>query len=87
MMQFSNTEINKGGVVDLNYRQQVTFTGMLVGAVVGAIGATLWLEYLSGRELPENEATSIGFGDMARIVTATIALVRQVNALTDKKEE
>lgn len=73
--------------MELNYRQQVTFMGMLVGAALGMVGATIWLDHLSGREIPKNKATKIGYGDMARFVTATIALVRQVNELTSEKDE
>ncbi|MGH2545090.1 MAG: hypothetical protein ACRDIB_20055 [Ardenticatenaceae bacterium] len=73
--------------MELNYRQQVAFSGMLIGAALGAIGATLWLEYLSGREIPRTKATTLGWGDMARIATATIALVRQMNELTKEKDE
>ncbi len=71
----------------IQYRQQVTFVGMLIGAMLGAVGALLWLDHLSGREIPETKATTVGFGDMARIATAILALVRQVNALAAEKDE
>ena len=71
----------------LDYRRQVTFTGMILGAIVGAIGAMVWLDYLSGRELPATKQTTVGFGDMARVVTATLAIVRQINELAAEKDE
>ncbi len=73
--------------MELNYRQQVTFMGMLAGAAIGMVGATIWLDHLSGREIPENKSTKIGYGDLARFATATIALVRQVNELTREKDD
>lgn len=73
--------------MDLQYRQKVTFTGMLLGAMLGAIGAIVWLDYLSGREIPATKATTVGFGDMARIATATLALVRQINEMAREKDE
>ncbi len=73
--------------MNLQYRQQVTFVGMLIGAVLGAVGAALWLDHLSGKELPESAATKLGFGDMARIATATVALVRQVNEMVAIKDD
>jgi hypothetical protein len=72
--------------MNLNYRQQITFMGMLIGAALGAIGALVWLDHLSGREIPKTQATTIGFGDMARLATATVALVRQVNEMTREKD-
>jgi L-cysteine desulfidase len=73
--------------MQLSYRQQVTFLGMLIGAVVGAIGAALWMDYLSDGELSETRVASLGFGDVARLATATLALVRQVNDLMAPKDE
>lgn len=74
--------------MNVNYRQQVTFTGMLIGAMLGAVGATLWLQYLSSSDqVAKTKATTLGFGDMARIVTATLALLRQVNELTTVQDE
>ncbi len=72
--------------MQLKYRQQVTFAGMLLGAVLGALGALLWLDYLSGEEIPETKATTIGFGDAARIATATIALLRQLSEMAAEKD-
>jgi gas vesicle protein len=71
----------------LNYRQQITFIGMLVGAMIGAVAALVWLDRLSGREIPATKATTLGFGDAARIATATISLVRQVYEMTKEADE
>lgn len=73
--------------MNVSYRQQVTFMGMLIGAALGAIGAMVWMDHLAGEELPKTKATTVGFGDMARLATATIALVRQVNEMTRVKDE
>lgn len=73
--------------MQVHYRQQVTFLGMLVGAMLGAVGALIWLDYLSGREIPETQATTIGFGDAARILTATFALARQINEMARETDE
>lgn len=70
----------------LSYRQQVTFSGMLIGAMVGAIGALIWLDYRSDHKL-QRQAAALGFGDVARIVTATMALVRQVNEMVKDAKE
>ena len=71
----------------LQYRQQVTFLGMLVGATLGAVAALVWLDRLAGEEIEASKATTVGFGDIARILTASFALVRQINEMAKDKEE
>ncbi|HEX8681190.1 MAG TPA: hypothetical protein VF707_02680 [Ardenticatenaceae bacterium] len=73
--------------MQVSYRQQVTFVGMLIGAMLGAVAALIWLDRLSGRKLPATKATTLGFGDAARIATATISLVRQVYEMTKETDE
>ena len=72
--------------MDLGYRQQVAFMGMLVGAVVGGVAAVLWLDYRGDEELDRTKA-KMGYGDLARLTTATISLVRQVNQMAKLDEE
>ncbi len=73
--------------MELQYRQQIAFFGMLVGAIVGGIAALLWLDNFTEPELEENRVTKVGYGDMARLATATIALVRQINSLAKEDNE
>ena len=73
--------------MELQYRQQIAFFGMLVGAIVGGIAALLWLDNFTEPELEENRVTKVGYGDMARLATATIALIRQINSLAKEDNE
>jgi gas vesicle protein len=60
---------------------------MLIGAMLGAVAALIWLDRFSDRELPVTKATTLGFGDAARLATATISLVRQVYEMTKETDE
>lgn len=71
----------------MSYRQQITFVGALVGAVLGALGALLYLDYMTDGEISDTKEMTLGFGDMARLATATFALVRQVNEMANRAEE
>jgi len=73
--------------MELQYRQQIAFFGMLVGAILGGLAALLWLDNFSDADLEENRVTKVGYGDMARLATATVALVRQINALAKEDNE
>ncbi|MCB0078335.1 MAG: hypothetical protein KDD73_13050 [Anaerolineales bacterium] len=68
--------------MDVEYRQQITFVGMLIGAVLGALGAQMWLDRQSDNE--NADAVNLGYGDLARIGAATFALVRQINDMNKK---
>lgn len=72
--------------MSLQHRQQVTFLGMMIGAMLGAIGALVWLDYLSDMDETDN-ITKLSFGDAARIGTATFALARQIYALANEEQE
>ena len=73
--------------MELQYRQQIAFFGMLVGAILGGLAALLWLDNFSDADLEENRVAKVGYGDMARLATATVALVRQINALAKEDNE
>ncbi|MGB0388352.1 MAG: hypothetical protein ACPGWR_26330 [Ardenticatenaceae bacterium] len=73
--------------MELQYRQQVAVLGMLIGSIVGGIVALLWLDNFSEPELTENKVAKLGYGDMARIATATVAIVRQLNDLAKDANE
>ena len=68
--------------MNLSYRQKITYLAMLAGATVGAIGAQLYLDYLADYEWEKNEATEMSTGDIARIGMAAVALIRQINEMT-----
>lgn len=72
--------------MSLQYRQQIAFLGMIIGAMLGAIGALVWLDYLSDLDDGEQIA-KLSFGDAARIGTATFALARQIYALANEEQE
>ena len=72
--------------MDLQYRQQIAFLGMLVGAITGGIAALLWLDYVSDHDASEVQTSKVGFGDMARIAAATVALARQIHSLAEIDE-
>lgn len=69
----------------MEYRQQVAFVGALVGAVLGALGALLYLDYFADQEGRAGKEMKLGFGDVARLATATFALVRQINEMSGKR--
>ena len=73
--------------MELQYRQQIAFLGMLVGGILGGLAALLWLDNFSDEELDPNRITKVGYGDMARLATATVALVRQINSLAQENDE
>lgn len=73
--------------MELQHRQQFAFFGMLVGGILGGLAALLWLDNFSDAELEENRVTKVGYGDMARLATATVAIVRQINALAKEEDK
>lgn len=73
--------------MELQYRQQFAFFGMLVGGILGGLAALLWLDNFSDADLEENRVTKVGYGDMARLATATVAIVRQINALAKEDDQ
>lgn len=66
----------------MQYRQQVALVGALIGAVLGALAALIYLDYFANEEAPAVRETRLGFGDVARLATATFALVRQVTEIS-----
>ncbi|HYN89255.1 MAG TPA: hypothetical protein VER55_12020 [Ardenticatenaceae bacterium] len=74
--------------MSLQYRQQVAFVGALIGAIVGVVGALIYLDYISDQEdVATHAEVRLGFGDMARLATAAFALVRQINEMSKVEEE
>ncbi|HBY92623.1 MAG: hypothetical protein M5U01_29420 [Ardenticatenaceae bacterium] len=70
--------------MNLQYRQQIALIGALVGAALGALGALIYLDYFSEQQASAGQAARLGFGDMARLATATFALVRQISEIGRK---
>lgn len=68
--------------MNITYRQQTALTGALVGAVVGAVLAMIYVDRSLSDDAVESP-TSIGFGDLTRILVAVGALVRQINELSE----
>jgi hypothetical protein len=73
--------------MQMSYRQQLTFIGALVGAVLGALGVLMYLDYAADQELADTKEMTLGFSDMARLGAATFALVRQINEIANRAEE
>lgn len=69
----------------LQYRQQVTIIGGVIGAAIGAIVALLWLDYQTDSELTAKKMSRLQVGDMARIGTAVFAIARQIYELAEEK--
>ena len=72
--------------MDLTYRQQVTFTGALVGAAAGALLALMYANRSRGEDAGE-EKVSLKFSDISRVALAVGALVRQINSLAERTDE
>jgi hypothetical protein len=69
----------------LQYRQQVTLIGAIIGATVGCIVALFWLDRATGSEKTQKKLVRMQAGDMARIGTAVVALARQIYELAEEK--
>lgn len=68
--------------MNITYRQKITYLSILAGAAIGAMGAQIWLDYLSDQPWEENEATQMSTGDIARIGMSVFSLLRQLNEMT-----
>jgi gas vesicle protein len=69
----------------LEYRQQVTVIGAIIGAAVGSLVALFWLDRATHSEKTTKKLVRMQAGDMARIGTAVFALARQIYELAEEK--
>lgn len=68
----------------LTYRQYVLLVGALVGGVVGALLALL---YLDRTDETESQGPNIGWREISQVAVALGTLVRQLNRLAENAEE
>jgi gas vesicle protein len=69
----------------LQYRQQVTVIGAIIGAALGSIIALFWLDRATDSEATTKKLVRLNAGDAARIGTALFAIARQIYELAEEK--
>lgn len=69
----------------LQYRQQVTIIGAIIGAALGSIIALVWLDRATNSEVTAKKMVRMQAGDAARIGTAILAIARQIYELAEEK--
>jgi gas vesicle protein len=69
----------------LQYRQQVTVIGAIIGAAVGSVVALFWLDRATKNDAMTKKMVRLQAGDMARIGTAIFAIARQIYELAEEK--
>ncbi len=66
----------------LTYRQQAALLGAIVGGVVGALLALLYLDHTSGEQ---ETGPTVGWQELTQVALTLGALVRQFNQLTERE--